>query len=309
MAKGIEEDIAGMARWLLPLARTRGRNATAVPGLWLYCEKRASPAIESKFSTPVISLGLQGRKRLVIAGAAHEVSAGTLIVHASNVPMQYQVLEASPEKPLLTLVAELDRALLAELTGLMPAQDRSASVAAASLRGSGPAASMPAPQAVASAFAALSELALQPDPVQTALLLPAIKRILHARLLLGGLGGWLRAVCDEGGHAKQIMTAISAMQSGYAGEIAMEDIARSIGMSSASFFRHFRRFAGVSPLQYLKALRLMKARALLSDTALSVSSVAEAVGYRSSSQFSSDYRRFFNEYARSRACGYEAASA
>ena len=141
------------------------------------------------------------------------------------------------------------------------------------------------------------------DPVEAALAVPALRDLLLARLLLSPLSGWLRRLCDEGGHARQLMEAIAVLQSDFAGEISMEALAQRVGMSPASFFRHFRRFTGTTPLQYLKALHLMKARQLLASTSLPVSSVAWRVGYQSASQFSRDYRRRFNECARHRTGG------
>lgn len=64
-------------------------------------------------------------------------------------------------------------------------------------------------------------------------------------------------------------------------------------MSSSTFHQHFKQVAQASPLQYVKRLRLIKAQQLLIQDACNVNQAAAAVGYRSVSQFSRDYKRYF----------------
>jgi transcriptional regulator GlxA family with amidase domain len=64
-------------------------------------------------------------------------------------------------------------------------------------------------------------------------------------------------------------------------------------MSATSFHRHFRSVTCMTPIQYQKAIRLQEARLSLMANPRSISEVAHAVGYDSSSQFSREYRRQF----------------
>jgi transcriptional regulator GlxA family with amidase domain len=73
----------------------------------------------------------------------------------------------------------------------------------------------------------------------------------------------------------------------------VRSLARRAAMSESLFFAKFRDAVGATPLQYLKRLRLTKARDLLATAAGSVTEVAHSVGYASSSQFSRDFRRTF----------------
>ena len=54
-----------------------------------------------------------------------------------------------------------------------------------------------------------------------------------------------------------------------------------------------RSLTSATPLQYLKNVRLTKARTLMIRTGVSVAAAAHAVGYESASQFSREFRRFF----------------
>jgi AraC-like DNA-binding protein len=63
-------------------------------------------------------------------------------------------------------------------------------------------------------------------------------------------------------------------------------------MSIPTFHQHFKAVTATSPLQYMKSLRLTRARQML-QAGSKVKSVAHDVGYESESQFSREYRRFF----------------
>ncbi|HPQ17226.1 MAG TPA: helix-turn-helix transcriptional regulator, partial [Bryobacteraceae bacterium] len=72
-------------------------------------------------------------------------------------------------------------------------------------------------------------------------------------------------------------------------------LAEVAGMGVSTFHHHFRALTAMSPLQYLKQIRLQEARALMSIQGLDVGSAALAVGYESASQFTREYKRFFGE--------------
>jgi transcriptional regulator GlxA family with amidase domain len=64
-------------------------------------------------------------------------------------------------------------------------------------------------------------------------------------------------------------------------------------MSVAAFYRHFKSATAMTPIQYQKRLRLLRARWLLLFDPREASSIAFEVGYESASQFSREYARLF----------------
>ena len=68
-------------------------------------------------------------------------------------------------------------------------------------------------------------------------------------------------------------------------------------MSKAVFHRRFREVTKLSPLQFIKSLRLNDAARLITQ-GNSVGAAARAVGYTSSSQFSREFRRQFGRSPR-----------
>jgi len=91
----------------------------------------------------------------------------------------------------------------------------------------------------------------------------------------------------------QIGRAMRRMRENYREALPIEELARLSAMSVTSFHRHFRAVALMSPLQYLKQIRLQEARARLLARADDVAIVGQAVGYDSASQFSREYKRAY----------------
>ncbi|MEV4353688.1 helix-turn-helix transcriptional regulator [Nonomuraea sp. NPDC049625] len=64
-------------------------------------------------------------------------------------------------------------------------------------------------------------------------------------------------------------------------DLSLGDLARTLGVSSSLLSRRFRDVRGVTPGQYLRGVRLQKARELLTGTDFTLQTIAERCGYRS----------------------------
>lgn len=71
---------------------------------------------------------------------------------------------------------------------------------------------------------------------------------------------------------------------------SLDLIASTAALSKYHFLRAFREILGETPLSYLQRIRVEKAKGLLSTTNLSVTEIANAVGYVSLPSFSSLFR-------------------
>jgi AraC family transcriptional regulator len=74
-------------------------------------------------------------------------------------------------------------------------------------------------------------------------------------------------------------------------EVQLEDMASIACMSRYHFLRAFRQTFRRTPYQYLKELRMEKARKMLSGTDLPVSSIGFSLGYQNLSSFSRVFRQ------------------
>ena len=77
--------------------------------------------------------------------------------------------------------------------------------------------------------------------------------------------------------------------------IRLEMLSHDLGVSPLRLRRGFHKYLGISPQAYLTHARLQEARCLLAMTDLSVTAVAERVGFESQPHFSSLFKRTYGQ--------------
>jgi AraC-like DNA-binding protein len=109
-----------------------------------------------------------------------------------------------------------------------------------------------------------------------------------------------------------IAAALSHVADHLAEPLSVRALAVHAHMSPSAFSRAFREATGCPPYQYIKDCRLDRARDLLDDRTLGVSTVAGAVGYSSVSHFIKEFHRRFGstpgEYAETSAQRFHSSS-
>jgi AraC-like DNA-binding protein len=98
--------------------------------------------------------------------------------------------------------------------------------------------------------------------------------------------GLLRGLQDA-----QLGAALRQMHRHVARPWTVVQLAKVAGLSRSTFFERFTRTVGITPMEYLLGWRMAVARDLLRREDLSVTEVAERVGYGSASTFSTAFRR------------------
>jgi AraC-like DNA-binding protein len=106
--------------------------------------------------------------------------------------------------------------------------------------------------------------------------------------------GWLRATSDP-----RIAPALRLMHGEPAHPWQLGELAKAAAMSRTTFAFHFKSVAGVAPLAYLTAWRMMLAQRALRDETMPVSEVARSLGYTSESAFSNAFKRVTGQAPRS----------
>jgi AraC-like DNA-binding protein len=104
--------------------------------------------------------------------------------------------------------------------------------------------------------------------------------------LQDGEGGWLAALKDP-----PIREALGLIHRNPERSWTAADLARLVGMSRSGFFRRFREAVGDSPGRYLTVWRIHVATRLLRENSVSVSAVANRVGYATEAAFSNAFLR------------------
>ncbi len=253
-----------------------------VPGLSFY--RRSAPTeFEAFVYDPLMCLILQGAKETSVGHRMVRAAAGEHILVSHDLPVVARITEASEAEPYIALIVRLDlgelRSLHDEVGETHEPQDPSAYAVA------------PVSDAL---LAVLTRyVALLDEPEAAPVLAPLIRRELSYRLLHEGSGTMLRTLLHRDSHASRIGRAIERLRQSYRERLEVPQLARSVGMSTSAFHKHFKRVTATTPLQYMKDLRLTEARRLLTSEAHSVSTAAFEVGYESATQFSREFSRKF----------------
>lgn len=89
----------------------------------------------------------------------------------------------------------------------------------------------------------------------------------------------------------RITQVITSMERDLDGSLAIGALAQSVNLSPSRLTVLFKRETGVSPVRYLRAMRMERARLLLERTFLSVKEVMAFVGIHDPSHFTRDFSR------------------
>lgn len=241
------------------------------------------PPTPTLYSPSLILVG-SGVKQATFARETFVYDADHLLVVTSPLPMLCRTI-ATVTKPVLTVVVEIDLPLLREL--LLEMNDA-------------PAAELTAPAQTVFRLRLTPELEnagarllgyLADEKRTRALVRHTVRELLYLVLETPD-GSSLRAITD--GPSSRFGRVLRHMNSKFAERTTIAELAELAGVSVPTFHERFKAMTGTSPLQYMKTLRLTRARQMLRDGGL-VKSVALRVGYESESQFSREYRRFFGE--------------
>jgi transcriptional regulator GlxA family with amidase domain len=91
----------------------------------------------------------------------------------------------------------------------------------------------------------------------------------------------------------RIRIAIAFLESNLHRKITSSELAEVANTSSSHLSRLFKSETGLSPGEYLRRLRMEKARQLLATSLLSVKEIMGAAGYNSKSHFVRHFKRSF----------------
>ena len=232
---------------------------------------------------PMLHLVLQGTKSLSIGDQVLHFAPSSYLVVPVDLPALGQVCGDTPGEPYLALGLTLDPAVIASML---------ADLCQTGVDGAEPGlvVANAAPELI---DAWLRMMRLLDRPAEAGLLAPMIEREILFRVLQGPHGSMLRQIARADSRLSQVRRAIDWIRLHFAEPLRVELLAQMAGMSEAAFYRHFRAVTAMTPIQYQKRLRLLKARRQLLFEPHDAASVAFSVGYESASQFSREYARMF----------------
>ncbi|HEX8594062.1 MAG TPA: AraC family transcriptional regulator [Pseudomonas sp.] len=269
-----------------PLATRPGFVPTLLPEVQVV-SMHSYVASSPQIYEPSLMIIAQGGKLASLGSRTLDYGAGHYLVQALSVPFMCETF-ATPQAPLFGVSVAIDRVMLGELVQAM---------------GSTPDLVVEAqtPESMTSAVldAPMREsverlLRCLHDPLECQVMGQSRLREVLFAALRGPQAGVLRALVAQQSHFARVAASLAYLHSHFDEPLNVDTLARQANMSASTFHEYFKRSTLLSPVQYLKRLRLLKAQQMLIAEGLGVAQVAHRVGYQSTSQFSREYKRYFD---------------
>jgi AraC-like DNA-binding protein len=256
----------------------------AFPGFRLSRSSGPTEPVQSVYS-PSLCFVAQGRKRALLGEEVFRYDPGHYMIYTVDLPLIFQVEEASQERPYLGFQLDLEPALVASVIMESGIRIKKSDASTKAMN-------------VSSVDADLLDgvvrlIRLVETSAERKILAPLITREIIYRLLIGGQGARLSHILSSGGDTRRISKAIGHLREHFDEQLKMEEIARELGMSVSGFHHHFKSVTSMSPLQFQKHLRLQEARRLMLGEDMDAASAGFRVGYENPSHFSREYKRHF----------------
>ncbi len=244
---------------------------------------RCAPAVYEPSVVAIVS----GAKDAIVEGKRHYYDSSQYMCCAMSMPVETGSPTASPDKPLLGIYISLDTKVMTKLSIEMES-----STGAIRPRGG------PLPKGLAFANwddtftdALLRLLQLAENPADAAILGEGRLREVYYAVLKGEAGDSARRAFGVG---NEIARAIDYLSCRLDEPVTIDDLATQVGMSRAVFHRKFKQATTMSPIQFVKSMRLNTAAMKIAG-GVNVSTAAMEVGYVSSSQFSREFKRLYGQ--------------
>ena len=233
---------------------------------------------------PSIVIVGQGKKIGYLGDRVYAYDAFNYLVLSVPLPFECET-QCTPDEPYLAVSVRVDPAMVGEL--LIEMDDDGAFDKAK------PCGICSTPLTDEMIGATVRLLECLNSPLDSRILGPHNVREIIYRALYGERGGALRALAVRHSRFSQIARVLRRIHTEFDKGLDMGALAGEAGMSISSFHHNFKEVTSSSPLQYLKNIRLHKARMLMARDGLNAGAAAGCVGYESASQFSREFKRLF----------------
>jgi len=280
-------DLAFLSQILKQFLNAKGKSAlsgvskTGIEGVRVFRDPHGSPKQPLLYQSGIIIM-LQGTKRLYVDNREIEYKKGDYIVFGVPLPAQCSAT-LDDDDCILGLVIDIPASLLVELSQWRDEKAKN-----------NPAPTFTVSQQsldanITDATRRLLQALTHGNSAQ-ALGAGFVREIVY--YVLNGPAGHVLCGLTDNGHYARVAQALRTIHDDYASGLNVDSLAASVNMSVSGFHRAFRDVVLDSPVQYIKKFRLSKARELIAR-GHRVGDAAEAVGYNSLSQFSREFKRYY----------------
>jgi AraC-like DNA-binding protein len=269
-----------------------GGNDGGWPGLTIYRFHEPQEPSWEEIQSLSIGIVAQGRKAVMVEGETYTYDPFNYLVLSSHLHFQAQILEASPRKPFLSFVLQVDPAVVRKVSTDMIDRRTAAGFPPVKV------APVPAKGMVSALDTELMGVVIRflqslDTGADRRVLAPIYLQEIVYRVLQREQFSRMLYIAAKQAGANPVSAALTYIREHYSEPVTVNDMAEKVNLSPSSFSHLFREVTGRSPYQFLKEIRLDKARELLLEGRLSVTDVSRAVGYSSASHFIKEFRSCF----------------
>lgn len=270
--------------------RADGLTDTGVEGMQFFRATSPVPCGPAVYEPCVIAI-VSGAKEAVLDGERYVYDNSQYLCCPMSMPVTAGTPSASPQNPLYGVYISLDQRVMTEL--VMEMENAAGAVRTA------PGSALARGIGLAEWDAAFSDALLRlvqlgESHTDTAVLGGARLRELYYAILKGEAGTFARQAFAAG---NAITRSIAHVSSNLDAPISIDDMAARAGMSRAVFHRKFKQATTMSPIQFVKSMRLNNAAMKIAG-GVTVNEAAMEVGYVSASQFSREFKRLYGQSPR-----------
>ena len=267
-----------------------GGNAGGWPGLTMYRFTQPTSPHWDEVKSLSLCIIAQGRKCVGVEDTRYVYAPFNYLVLSSSRHFTAEILEATPGKPFLSLVLQIDPTLVRRISADI--LDRRTTTFGRSSQGK-PESAVVTPLDCSLMAATMRFHRATDSGPDRRVLAPVYLQEMVYRVLQAEQYARLLEVAATEVASNPVSKVISYVQENISEPLTVSDMAERVALSPSAFSHLFRDVTGKSPYQFVKEMRLNRARELLIEGRLSVTQVSRAVGYSSTSHFINEFRDRF----------------
>ncbi len=276
-----------LARLVGAIAVEDGLYETNLPGLTVARISVPLPKQPVSYK-PSLCIIVQGQKQIFLGEKEYNYNPHQYLIVPMAIPLEMEVKTASKDNPVLGLGLELDLTLISELLqrvddppAQLPVQERKSQALYVTKMSNNLNDSL------------IRLFRLLNNPMDLQVLGKSIVREITYWILQSEQGDQIRHLVLQDSVGYKIANLTRYLNENYSKSMKIEDIASAANMSTSALHHRFRDVTNMSPIQYLKKIRLHQARTKMIAEGLNANEAGYQVGYTNPSQLNREFKRMF----------------
>lgn len=266
------------------LFKNDGIHDTLLNGVKIYTTSKYDPLSPFIYDVCLI-LVLQGKKIGHLSQNTLVYDSKNYLVVPTTLPLECETY-ASKEEPFIGLIISIDKKMMYEIIDCVSKKE-----AINSKKNSIGIFSDVVTEEIEDLTLRLLNILQSKE--ESKILGESLLKELFYRIAVGENSNFLHKMFLDNNNEAKIARALKIIHTLCETNLDIPNLARQEDMSVSSFHTHFKKVTSHTPLQYIKKIRLNKAKDLIAKHHYQVVDAAYEMGYDSASQFSRDFKSYF----------------